>query len=63
MLFFPARVLCGMASCPQSVPVIREIQPPDPDQEADEDSNNADGAQQLMSTLGLPARSRQDSYR
>ncbi|KDR23758.1 hypothetical protein L798_06044 [Zootermopsis nevadensis] len=58
------RILCGMASCPLSVPLIREVQPPDPDQDAaDEDSNDGDIAQQLMSTLEVPVHSRQDSYR
>ena len=66
VLFHVYRILRGMASCPQSVPVIREVPPPDldsgPDQEAEEDVNDGDDNQQ-MCTLDVPSRSRHDSYR
>jgi hypothetical protein len=51
-----------MASFPLFVPVIQEVAPPDVYQDA-EDSKDGDDAQQLMYTLGVPARCRHDSYR
>lgn len=62
VLFPLLRILCGMASCPRSVPVIREVPPPDPGEEADEDTNDGDSLQQLTCTLGVPpTRGRQDT--
>jgi hypothetical protein len=52
-----------MASFPLFVPVIQEVQPPDAYQDGEEDSKDGDDAQQLMCTLGVPARCRHDSYR
>jgi hypothetical protein len=56
-------MLYGMASLPLFVPVIREVPPSDAYQDAEEDSKHGDDAQELLCTLGVPARCRHDSYR
>jgi hypothetical protein len=52
-----------MASLPLFVPVIQEVPPPDAYQDAEDDARDGDDAQQLLCTLGVPARYRHDSYR
>jgi hypothetical protein len=53
-----------MATFPLFVPVIQEVPPPDAYQDPEEDrKKDGDDAEQLMYTLGIPARCRHDSYR